>query len=79
MVTVSKLAIVTANVTDAVWLAESVTVAVKLALPRDGDPPETRPAGDRLRPTAARLLVPAVLVLTIGAAPCRPVAANCCE
>ena len=65
VVTVSKLEIVSVNGADAVWLAESVTVAVKLALPRDGDPPETRPAGDRLRPTAARLLVPAVLVLHV--------------
>ena len=47
------------------WLAESVTVAVKLAVPRDGDAPETRPAEERLRPTAVRLLVPAALVLQV--------------
>ena len=65
MVTVSKLEIVSVNGTDAVWLAESVTVAVKLAVPTDGDWPETRPAEERLRPIAVRLLVPAVLVLQV--------------
>jgi hypothetical protein len=65
VVTVSKLEIVSVNGADAVWLAESVTVAVKLAVPVDGDGPETRPAEERLRPTAVRLLVPAVLVLQV--------------
>jgi hypothetical protein len=53
---------VTENVTDAVFDAESVTFAVKLALPAIGVEPVNTPALERLRPTAVRLLPPDVTV-----------------
>jgi hypothetical protein len=53
---------VTENVTDAVFEAESVTFAVKLALPAIGVEPVNTPAPERLKPTAVRLLPPDVTV-----------------
>jgi len=51
---------VTEKVTVAVLEAESVTFAVKLALPTIGEEPESTPALDKLKPTAVRLLPPDV-------------------
>jgi hypothetical protein len=53
---------VTEKVTDAVFEAESVTFAVKLALPAIGVEPVNTPALERLRPTAVRVLPPDVTV-----------------
>jgi hypothetical protein len=53
---------VTENVTDAVFEAESVTLAAKLALPATGVAPDNTPALERLRPIAVRLLPPDVTV-----------------
>ena len=69
----------TVNARDAVWLAESVTVAVKFAVPRVGDAPATRPPAEKLRPIPARLVVPAESVDQILPVPVPPVAVNCCE
>jgi hypothetical protein len=55
-----------------------VTVAVKAAVPRVSDAPETTPPLDRLSPTAARLVVPAELVVQI-LPPEPPVAASVAE
>jgi hypothetical protein len=62
VVTVKALLTVTEKARLAVWLVESVTVAVKAAVPRVGEAPETIPPPDRLKPMAARLFVPAGLV-----------------
>ena len=51
---------VTENVTVAVFDAESVTFAAKLALPAIGVAPDNTPALERLRPTAVRVLPPDV-------------------
>jgi hypothetical protein len=53
---------VTEKVTVAVFEAESVTLAAKLALPAIGDAPVNTPALERLRPTAVRVLPPDVTV-----------------
>ena len=53
---------VTEKLADVVFKPESVTVAVKLALPAIGEEPDNTPAPDRLRPTAVRLLAPDVTV-----------------
>jgi hypothetical protein len=53
---------VTEKVTVAVFEAESVTLAAKLALPANGVAPVKTPALERLRPTAVRLLPPDVTV-----------------
>jgi hypothetical protein len=53
---------VTEKVTVAVFEAESVTLAAKLALPAIGVAPVKTPALERLRPTAVRLLPPDVTV-----------------
>jgi hypothetical protein len=53
---------VTEKVTEAVFDAESVTFAVKLALPDIGVEPDNTPALERLKPTAVRLLPPDVTV-----------------
>jgi hypothetical protein len=53
---------VTEKVTVAVFEAESVTLAAKLALPAIGVAPVNTPALERLRPTAVRLLPPEVTV-----------------
>ena len=78
MVTVNALLTVTEKARLAVWLAESVTVLVKVAVPRVGDAPETTPPLDRLSPTAARLVVPAGLVDQVSL-PEPPVAASVAE
>jgi hypothetical protein len=54
--------IVTEKVTVAVFNAESVTLAAKLALPATGVAPDNTPALERLRPIAVRLLPPDVTV-----------------
>jgi hypothetical protein len=51
---------VTEKFTEAVCEAESVTLAVKLALPAIGVAPDNTPAADRFRPTAVRLAPPDV-------------------
>jgi hypothetical protein len=53
---------VTEKVTVAVFEAESVTFAAKLALPAIGVEPDNTPALERLKPTAVRLLPPDVTV-----------------
>jgi hypothetical protein len=53
---------VTEKVTVAVFEAESVTLAAKLALPAIGVAPDNTPALERLKPTAVRLLPPDVIV-----------------
>jgi hypothetical protein len=53
---------VTEKVTVAVFDAESVTFAAKLALPVIGDAPVNTPALERLRPTAVSVLPPDVTV-----------------
>jgi hypothetical protein len=53
---------VTEKVTVAVFEAESVTLAAKLALPATGVAPDNTPALERLRPIAVRLLPPDVTV-----------------
>jgi uncharacterized protein (UPF0212 family) len=62
VVIVREALIVTEKVTVAVFEAESVTFAAKLALPAIGDAPDNTPALERLRPTAVRLLPPDVIV-----------------
>jgi hypothetical protein len=47
---------VTLKRTEVVFLKESVTVAVKAALPTIGVAPDRTPELDSFRPTAARLL-----------------------
>jgi hypothetical protein len=47
------------KVADAVWLAESVTVAVNVAVPVDNGVPEMTPVLARVRSIAARLVAPA--------------------
>jgi len=51
---------VTEKETEAVLEAESVTLAVKHALPTMGVAPDNTPALDRLRPTAVRFDPPDV-------------------
>ena len=51
---------VTAKVTEALFEAESVTFAVKVAVPAMGVAPDKTPALDKLRPTAVRLGAPEV-------------------
>lgn len=51
---------VTEKVTVAVFDAESVTLAAKVAVPAMGVAPDNTPALDRLRPTAERLVPPDV-------------------
>ena len=53
---------VTEKVTVAEFDAESVTFAVKLALPAAGVAPDSTPAPERLSPTAVRALPPDVTV-----------------
>jgi hypothetical protein len=53
---------VTEKVTDAVFEAESVTFAVKLAFPAIVVDPVNTPPLERLRPTAVKLLPPDVTV-----------------
>jgi hypothetical protein len=53
---------VSEKVTVAVFDAESVTLAVKLAPPAIGVAPDNTPALERLRPTAVRLGPPDVTV-----------------
>jgi hypothetical protein len=52
--------IVTEKLPDAVLLAESFTLTVKLAVPAIGVAPERAPPLDRVSPTAVKLLPPAV-------------------
>lgn len=54
--------IVTEKVTVAVFDAESVTLASKLATPAMGVVPDNTPALDRLSPVAVRVLPPDVTV-----------------
>jgi hypothetical protein len=60
LVTVRAALIVTDKVAVAVLLAESTTLAVKVAVPATGVAPESTPPLDRLSPTAVRLLPPEV-------------------
>jgi hypothetical protein len=54
--------IVTLIVAVAELLAESTTLAVKVAVPATGVAPDNTPALDRLNPTAVKLLAPEVTV-----------------
>ena len=77
VVIVNPALIVTENARLVVFEAESVTFAVKLAVPPAlGVVPERTPLPDRLRPTALRLLAPAVTVQAYPPDP--PVAASVC-
>ena len=60
--TVNFESTVTESVPVAVWLCESVTVTLKVALPVDKGVPATTPAAFRVRLMAARAVVPALLV-----------------
>jgi hypothetical protein len=75
---VSAPLIVTENVWLAAFDAESVTLTVKLALPAIGVAPDTRPPLERLRPTAARLLLPDVTV-QVSPEPVPPELVRVCE
>lgn len=61
-VMVSEALTLTENVTVAVFDAESVTLAAKVALPTVGVAPDNKPALDKLRPIAVRLVPPVVTV-----------------
>ena len=52
--------IVTVKVSEAEFEAESVTLAVNVAVPAIGVAPDKTPALDKLRPTAVRLGAPEV-------------------
>ena len=75
---VSPVPMVTESVAVAVFDAESVTLTVKLAVPATGVAPDRTPPLDRLRPTAVRLLAPAVTV-QVYPVPEPPEAARACE
>jgi len=58
----SAALMVTAKLAAAVFPAESVTLTPKFAMPAVGEEPDTAPPPDRLKPNAARLLPPDVIV-----------------
>jgi len=77
-VMVSPVPTVTENVWLAVFEAESVTLAVKLALPAVGVAPDRTPLLDKLRPIVVRLLPPEVTV-QVSPEPVPPELAKVCE
>ena len=78
VVTASALFTVRVNGAESVWLAESVTCTVKLALPFAVGVPVRTPALERLRFSGVSVLPPAVTV-HVYPVPEPPVAANVCE
>ena len=75
---VTPALIVTEKFAVVVLAAESVTLAVKVAVPATGVAPERTPPLERLRPTVVRLLAPDVTDQEIPD-PVPPAEASVCE